>query len=212
VHDIFGVSVFLFVFSAIVFFAPEMGGYFLEYNNFIPADPFQTPLHIAPVWYFTPFYSLLRAVTNELMYVLVACVVIGAALAVTKWKMPTLFKGIVVGGAVVLMAMMLSIDAKFWGVVAMGGGVVILFFLPWLDNCPVKSIRYRPDWHKYLYAVFIIDFLVLGYLGTQPPSEVFNRISQAGTLFYFGFFLLMPWWSRIGTCKPVPSRVTFTAH
>jgi ubiquinol-cytochrome c reductase cytochrome b subunit len=98
VHDIFGVSVFLFVFSAIVFFAPEMGGYFLEYNNFIPADPFQTPLHIAPVWYFTPFYSLLRAVTNELMYVLVACVVIGAALAVTKWKMPTLFKGIVVGG------------------------------------------------------------------------------------------------------------------
>ncbi len=212
VHDIFGVSVFLFVFSAIVFFAPEMGGYFLEYNNFIPANPFQTPLHIAPVWYFTPFYSLLRAVTNELMYVLMACVVVGAALAVTKWKMPALFKAIVVGAAVVVVAMMFTIDAKFWGVVAMGGGVVILFFLPWLDNCPVKSIRYRPDWHKYLYAVFIVDFLILGYLGTQPPSDVFNRISQVGTLFYFGFFILMPWWSRIGTCKPVPSRVTFTAH
>src|SRR5258708_3047452 len=62
VHDIFGVTVFLFLFSAVVFFAPEFGGYFLEYNNFIPADPLKTPSHIAPVWYFTPFYSMLRAV------------------------------------------------------------------------------------------------------------------------------------------------------
>jgi ubiquinol-cytochrome c reductase cytochrome b subunit len=107
---------------------------------------------------------------------------------------------------------MLSIDAKFWGVVAMGGGVVILFFLPWLDNSAVKSIRYRPDWHKYLYAVFVVDFLVLGYLGMQPPSDIGGRISQLGTLFYFGFFLLMPWWSQIGTFKQVPDRVTFTAH
>jgi ubiquinol-cytochrome c reductase cytochrome b subunit len=57
-----------------VFFAPEFGGYFLEYNNFIPADPLKTPLHIAPVWYFTPFYSMLRAITSEMMYVLIACV------------------------------------------------------------------------------------------------------------------------------------------
>jgi ubiquinol-cytochrome c reductase cytochrome b subunit len=212
VHDVFGVSVFLLVFSAIVFFAPEMGGYFLEYNNFIPANPFQTPLHIAPVWYFTPFYSLLRAVTTELMYVLMACVVAGAALAVFKVKMPTLFKGVIVGAAVVIVAMMLSIDAKFWGVVAMGGGVVILFFLPWLDNSAVKSIRYRPTWHKYLYALFVINFLVLGYLGTQAPSEIGGRVSQIGTLFYFGFFLLMPWWSRRGEFKAVPSRVTFAAH
>jgi ubiquinol-cytochrome c reductase cytochrome b subunit len=212
VHDIFGVSVFLFVFSAIVFFAPEMGGYFLEYNNFIPANPFQTPLHIAPVWYFTPFYSMLRAVTTELMYVLMACVVLGAGLAVMKVKMPALFKAVILGGSVVVLAMMMSIDAKFWGVVAMGGGVVILFFLPWLDNSLVKSIRYRPSWHKYLYAVFVVDFLVLGYLGMLPPSEIGGRVSQIGTLFYFGFFLLMPWWSRIGNFKPVPSRVTFTAH
>ena len=108
--------------------------------------------------------------------------------------------------------MMLSIDAKFWGVVAMGGAVVILFFLPWLDNCEVKSMRYRPDWHKYLYAVFVVNFVVLAYLGTQPPSPVGERISQVGTLFYFGFFLLMPWWSRIGESKPVPTRVNFVAH
>ena len=80
VHDILGVSVFLMLFSAVVFFAPELGGYFLEYNNFIPADPLTTPLHIAPVWYFTPFYSMLRAITAEMMYVLVACVVAGAVL------------------------------------------------------------------------------------------------------------------------------------
>lgn len=212
VHDIFSVTVFLFVFSAIVFFAPEMGGYFLEYNNFIPANPFQTPAHIAPVWYFTPFYSLLRAVTTELMYVLMLCLVVSAALAVLKSRLAVIFKGVIAVGAVVLLAMMWSIDAKFWGVVAMGGGVVILFFMPWLDNSPVKSIRYRPDWHKYLYAVFVVNFLVLGYLGTQAPSPVFNRIAQAGTLFYFSFFLLMPWWSRMGTPKPVPDRVTFKAH
>ena len=212
VHDIFGIGVFLIVFTAIVFFAPEMGGYFLEYNNFIPADPFKTPLHIAPVWYFTPFYSMLRAVTAEMMYALIACVLAGAALGVTKIKMPNLFKGIIVGGALAVVTMMLAIDAKFWGVVAMGGGVVILFFLPWLDNSEVKSIRYRPDWHKYIYAVFVVDFVVLGYLGMLPPSDIGGRVAQLGTLFYFGFFLLMPWWSRIGKSKPVPDRVTFKAH
>ncbi len=212
VHDILGVGVFLMAFSAIVFFAPELGGYFLEYNNFIPADPFQTPLHIAPVWYFTPYYSMLRAVTSEMMVALMACVVLGAGLALLKGKLANILKIVILGGAVVVLAAMLLIDAKFWGVVAMGGGVVVLFFLPWLDNSPVKSIRYRPGWHKYLYALFVINFLVLGYLGMLPPSAIGGRISQAGTLFYFGFFLLMPWWSRVGEPKPVPDRVTFTAH
>jgi ubiquinol-cytochrome c reductase cytochrome b subunit len=212
VHDIFAVSMFLMVFSAVIFFAPEFGGYFLEYNNFIPADPLQTPLHIAPVWYFTPFYSMLRAITTEMVYVLIVCVVGGALLSIVKFKMPTLFKGVILAVAAVVSVMLVSIDAKFWGVVAMGGAVVILFFLPWLDYSPVKSIRYRPDWHKYLYGVFVINFFILAYLGTQPPSAVGERVSQVGTLFYFGFFLLMPWWSRLGKAKPVPTRVTFAAH
>jgi len=212
VHDIMGVSGFLLVFSAIIFFAPEFGGYFLEYNNFIPADPLKTPLHIAPVWYFTPFYSMLRAITSEMMYALIACVLAGAFFGATRANLANIFKGAIVGAAVVVSMLMLSIDAKFWGVVVMGGAVVILFFLPWLDHCEVKSIRYRPDWHKYMYGVFVINFVVLAYLGVQPPSPIGERVSQVGTLFYFGFFLLMPWWSRIGQTKPVPDRVTFTPH
>ncbi len=212
VHDIFMVSIFLMVFTAIIFFAPEAGGYFLEYNNFIPADPLKTPLHIAPVWYFTPFYSMLRAITDQMKVVLELCVAGAALFSVIKFKMPNLFKGVILGAAVVVIAMMLNTDAKFWGVVIMGGAVVILFFLPWLDHSPVKSIRYRPDWHTYLYGIFVVNFVVLAYLGTQPPSPVGERVSQVGTLFYFGFFLLMPWWSRLGEAKPVPARVNFAAH
>ncbi len=212
VHDILGVAVFLIAFTAIVFFAPEFGGYFLEYNNFIPADPLKTPLHIAPVWYFTPFYSMLRAITSEMMYALIACVVAGALLGVLKLRAGAIWKLVILGGALVVSALMLAIDAKFWGVVVMGGAVIILFFLPWLDFSPVKSIRYRPGWHKYVYGLFIINFLILGYLGVQPPSPIGERVSQVGTLFYFGFFLLMPWWSRIGDFKPVPDRVNFAAH
>jgi ubiquinol-cytochrome c reductase cytochrome b subunit len=212
VHDLLGVSLFLMVFSAIVFFAPEFGGYFLEYNNFIPADPLKTPPHIAPVWYFTPFYSMLRATTDQMVYVLAALTVLGAGLAVMRGLVSGLLKTVVIAGAVVLAALLLTFEAKFWGVVVMGGAVIILFFLPWLDYCPVKSIRYRPDWHKWVYAVFVVNFVILGYLGVQAPSPIGERVSQIGTLLYFGFFLLMPWWSRLGQCKPVPERVTFEAH
>ena len=155
---------------------------------------------------------MLRAITSEMMYALIACVVGGAFLGVKNIKMPAIAKNAVIGAALVVVLLMLSIDAKFWGVVVMGGAVIILFFLPWLDKCEVTSIRYRPDWHKYLYAVFVVNFIVLAYLGVQPPSPVGERVSQVGTLFYFGFFLLMPWWSRLGQTKPVPDRVTFTPH
>jgi ubiquinol-cytochrome c reductase cytochrome b subunit len=212
VHDVLGVSVFLMVFCAIIFFAPELGGYFLEYNNFIPADPLKTPAHIAPVWYFTPYYSMLRATTDDLVNVL--CVIIGLAAVASfvKLKASTLIKGAILIGAVVVIGLLKTFDAKFWGVVVMGGAVIILFFLPWLDFSPAKSIRYRPTWHKYLYGVFVVFFLVLGYLGIQPPSTLGTLVSQVGTLFYFGFFLLMPWWSQLGTFKPVPDRVVFHAH
>jgi ubiquinol-cytochrome c reductase cytochrome b subunit len=212
VHDIMGVSVFLLAFTAVIFFAPEMGGYFLEYNNFVPADPLKTPAHIAPVWYFTPYYSILRAITTEFLtwgltpflLVYLAVVWLSSTRALSK-LIATIAVGALVVGFMVL-------DAKFWGVVAMGAAVLVFFSLPWIDNSRVKSIRYRPDWHKYMYAMFVVVFIVLGYFGVQAPSAIGERISQVGTLLYFGFFLFMPWWSEIGEFKPVPDRVTFAPH
>lgn len=212
VHDVFGVCLFLMVFSAILFFAPEFGGYFLEYNNFIPADPLKTPVHIAPVWYFTPFYSMLRAITDDMKYVFYAAIVVPVVWSILKGSGSALMKGALALVAAGLIALVWNLDAKFWGVVIMGAAVVILFFLPWLDNSPVRSIRYRPDWHKYLYAVFVIVFFILGYLGIQASSPIKTLVSQIGTVFYFGFFLLMPWWSAQGTFKTPPERVTFSAH
>ncbi len=212
VHDIMGVGVFLFLFSAVVFLAPEMGGYFLEYNNFIPADPLKTPAHIAPVWYFTPYYSMLRAVTDDMVKVLVGLVGVAGVLAFLKGGLSGIWKLVPLVGAAVVAGLLLVFDAKFWGVVVMGVAVLILFFLPWFDRSPVRSIRYRPSWNKWLYGIFVVNFFVLGYLGIKPPSTIGTLVSQIGTLFYFGFFLLMPWWSRIGEFKPVPDRVVFQPH
>jgi ubiquinol-cytochrome c reductase cytochrome b subunit len=212
VHDILGVAVFLLAFSAVIFFAPEMGGYFLEFNNFIPADPLKTPAHIAPVWYFTPYYSILRAITSEFLtwgltpFLLVYLAVVW----MSKTRPLSKLIATLAVGALVLGFMLL--DAKFWGVVAMGVSVLIFFAMPWIDNSPVKSIRYRPDWHKYVYALFVVVFIVLGYFGVQAPSMIGERISQLCTLLYFAFFLFMPWWSAMGESKRVPERVTFAPH
>jgi len=177
VKDIFGLSVFLIVFAAIVFFAPEMGGYFLEHNNFIPADPLKTPAHIAPVWYFTPFYSILRAV-------------------------PPMF------------------GSQFPGVLAMGAAVAILFALPWLDKSPVRSIRYRGGVYKVWLALFVISFLLLGYLGVEPTNvwgqfgawldgaDRATVVARICTAIYFLFFILMPFYTKREKTKPEPTRVT----
>jgi ubiquinol-cytochrome c reductase cytochrome b subunit len=226
VHDVMAVTVFLIVFTAVVFFAPEMGGYFLEYNNFIPADSLKTPPHIAPVWYFTPFYSILRATTSDFMAYLMAGVVAYVALLLLKSRRSGVFKlaSIVVGAAVI--TGMAIFDAKFWGVVLMGVSVMILGGLPWLDHAQVKSIRYRPGWHKYIYILFAMAFLTLGYLGVKPPgvwgslhvgehiilTDISQTVSQVCAFIYFGFFLLMPWWSAAGRFTQVPERVTYHPH
>ena len=212
VHDIMVVAVFLIVFSAIIFFAPEMGGYFLEYNNFLPADSLKTPPHIAPVWYFTPFYSILRATTSQFVYALIAGTVAYVGLIVLKTRLASTLKMVAAVVGLVFIAALLFFDAKFFGVVLMGVSVMILFTLPWLDLSPVKSIRYRPGWHKYVYGVFFVTFVILGYLGIQPPTDTRTLVAQIGTLIYFSFFLLMPWWSAMGTFKRVPDRVTFEPH
>jgi ubiquinol-cytochrome c reductase cytochrome b subunit len=165
VKDIVGVVGFFILFLAVVFFLPDFFGYFLERPNFEPANPLKTPDHIAPVWYFTPFYAMLRAVPS--------------------------FAG-----------------TQVWGVLVMGAALVILFFLPWLDRSPVKSIRYKGPIFKTAIAIFVVSFVVLGYLGTQPATALATLMAQIFTALYFLFFLLMPVYSRIDKTKPVPERVT----
>jgi ubiquinol-cytochrome c reductase cytochrome b subunit len=207
VKDTFGVAVFLVIFAIVVFFAPEMGGYFLEANNFIPADPLKTPLHIAPVWYFTPYYSILRAITENFMWVIALGIVAMAALI--AWSVKNLRVRVAVGVlALLLLWGCYYFEAKVWGVVLMGVSVMIFFLLPWLDRSPVKSIRYKGPITKGALALFLLAFFVLGYLGTEAVTSGRTLSAQIGTAVYFLFFFLMPWWSKMDKCKPEPHRVT----
>jgi ubiquinol-cytochrome c reductase cytochrome b subunit len=165
VKDTMGIAAFLLVFSAVIFFAPTVGGLFLESANFEPANPLQTPPHIAPVWYFTPYYAMLRAVPS--------------------------FAG-----------------TQVWGVLVMGSAIVVLFFLPWLDRSPVKSIRYRGPLYKVALGIFSASFIILGVCGMRPPSGIYPLLAKICTALYFAFFLLMPWYTKIDSVKPVPERVT----
>jgi ubiquinol-cytochrome c reductase cytochrome b subunit len=195
----------------ILFFAPEGGGYFLEYNNFIPADPLKTPPHIAPVWYFTPYYSILRACTEDFMIFLALGV---AAYVVLIWRTVADSRVRVAAAAVgaVLIFFMkgpaeVVLDPKVWGVALMGLGAMAFAFLPWLDRSPVKSIRYKGPLAKFALALFVIAFFELGYLGTLSVTEGRTIAGQIGTFVYFAFFLLMPWYSRMDKTKPEPERV-----
>src|SRR3546814_833235 len=155
---------------------------------------------------------MLRATTSDFTWVLSAGAVIAAVALFAKGKLSGFWRIATPIILLIIAVLMKTLEAKFWGVVTMGGSVVVLFFLPWLDHSPVKSIRYRPTWHKFFYAIFIVDFLVLGVIGTKAPNATLNVISQIGTMIYLGFFLLMPVWSRLGKFKQVPDRVKFHAH
>ena len=161
--DLVAIIVFAIIFSGVVFFAPEMGGYFLEHANFEPANLMKTPEHIAPVWYFTPFYAILRAVPS---------------------------KGL--------------------GAFLMLSAIVLLFFMPWLDRCKVKSIRYRGWQFKVALGCLVVSFVALGFLGLQPATElVYVYAARVFGVIYFGFFLLMPWYTALEKTKPVPERVVY---
>ena len=161
VKDIVGVAVFLIIFSCSVSFVPTMGGYFIEPDNFIPANPMVTPLEISPVWYMTPFYAMLRAIPD-----------------------------------------------KLFGLMTMAAAVAIMFVLPWLDRSRVRSIRYKGNLSKMAITLFVISFVGLGYLGSEPVSTLYTLLARIFTVIYFAFFLLMPIYSRMETTKPLPERVT----
>lgn len=162
VKDTFGLAVFLIFFASVVFFMPDFFGLFLEAPNFVPANPMQTPEHIAPVWYMTPYYAVLRAIPNKLL-----------------------------------------------GVLAMVGSIFILFLLPWLDRSPVRSIRYRGWMYKTALSLFVISFISLGYLGMNEPTPNKILLARLFTAVYFGFFFLMPIYSKLDKTKTEPERVTY---
>ena len=207
VKDLFGATVFLLVFSVIMFFAPELGGYFLEHNNFIPADPLKTPEHIAPVWYFTPYYSVLRATTDELKWVIGIAVILFMIWGLLR-RRSNRTRVVLLGIGVVLLAGLYYVEAKVWGVALMGAAVVVFAFLPWLDRSPVKSIRYKGWMYKLALFLFVMAFIVLGYLGMEVPTPTLTRMAQVFTVVYFAFFLLMPWYTSIDKTSPEPARVT----
>ena len=160
--DLVAIIIFLILYFAAVFYAPEMGGLFLEVDNFEPADPLKTPEHIVPSWYFTPYYAILRAIPNAAL---------GAVFLVTA--------------------------------------VLLFVFLPWLDRCSVKSIRYRGWQYKVALFSFVVSFIVLGYLGMQPATGVYVLLARIFTIIYFAFFLLMPFYTKLEKTKPLPHRVVY---
>jgi ubiquinol-cytochrome c reductase cytochrome b subunit len=159
--DIMAMLIFLVIFFTIVFFFPDVGGYFLEPANAEPANPLVTPPHITPLWYMAPFYCILRTIPN-----------------------------------------------KNLGIFCMFASIGILFFLPWLDRSPVRSIRYKGVVSRIALTVMVLSFISLGYLGLQELTWLNQCIAQLALCCYFAYFLFMPIYSRIETPRPLPSRIT----
>ena len=171
IKDLFGLGVFMLVFMGFVFFAPN---FFVEPDNYIKANPMQTPTHIVPEWYLTPFYAILRAITFDI------------------WFIP----------------------AKLIGVIAMFGSVLILVLVPWLDTSKVRSARYRPI-YKQVYWFFVIDCIVLGWVGFNSPDAMFMgavsflRIGQVATAYYFLHLLVvMPVLGKLERPRSPPESIS----
>jgi ubiquinol-cytochrome c reductase cytochrome b subunit len=162
--DGFGLGVFLIIFAALLFFAPNYLGHA---DNYIPANPLSTPAHIVPEWYFWPFYAILRAFTVDFI-----------------------------------------IPAKLWGVLAMFGSILLLFFLPWLDRSPVRSANFRPM-YRTLFWLLVVDVLVLGFCGGAPAEPAYIIASQIAAAYYFLHFLvLVPIVSALERPRPLPNSIT----
>ena len=179
VKDIVGVVVFLALFAIVVFFLPEMGGYFLEANNFIPADPLKTPQHIAPVWYFTPYYAMLRAVPSFLGTQVWGVMVMACAVLIF-FALPWLDKGPVKsiryrGGLY-----------KAW----LAAFVVSFLVLGYLGTVPITV------WGQFVGGS--------PFYGADKATVV----ARVLTVVYFLFFLLKPWYTARDRTTPVPERTT----
>ena len=165
IKDAFGLCIFLLIYAAFVFFAPNSLGH---PDNYIPANPLVTPPHIVPEWYFLPFYAILRAITFDIFWI---------------------------------------IPAKLGGVIAMFGSIAVLFLLPWLDTSRVRSARFRPI-YKWLFWVFVVDCIILGYVGANPPEGWLPTIGLLATLYYFAHFLIiLPLLGKLERPLPLPDSI-----
>ena len=180
VKDLMGLTVFLIIFAAIIFFAPEMKGYFLEANNFIPANPLVTPSHIAPVWYFTPFYSILRAVPPILNSQFPGVAAMGLSVLIlffVPWLDRSKAKSIRYKGPLF----------KRW----IATFVISFFVLGYLGTVPSNI------WGQFSSVIPLIG-----------GTDIATIVARIFTVLYFAFFLLMPFYSKKDKTKPVPKRVT----
>jgi len=180
VKDLMGLTVFLIIFAAIIFFAPEMKGYFLEANNFIPANPLVTPSHIAPVWYFTPFYSILRAVPPILNSQFPGVAAMGLSVLILffiPWLDRSKVKSIRYKGPLF----------KRW----IATFVISFFVLGYLGTVPSNI------WGQFSSVIPLIG-----------GTDIATIVARIFTVLYFAFFLLMPFYSKKDKTKPVPKRVT----
>jgi len=139
VKDLFGVTVFVFIFSLFIYFAPNYLGH---PDNYIEANPMVTPAHIVPEWYFLPYYAILRSIPNKLA-----------------------------------------------GVIAMAVSLLVFLVLPLINTSEIRSSFFRPIYRK-LYWFFVLDCVVLGWIGGQTPESPYIEIGQIGTAYYFSFILI----------------------
>ena len=153
--------------------------FFSEPDNYVEANPMLTPAHIVPEWYFLPFYAILRAVPDNL-----------------------------IGGWTTSWLGFIIIEAKLGGVIAMFGSVLILFVVPWLDFSPVRSARFRPI-YKQFFWVFVVDCVVLGWVGANAPEGFFVIIGRIATAYYFAHFIIvMPLIAMFETPRPLPQSIS----
>jgi quinol-cytochrome oxidoreductase complex cytochrome b subunit len=138
--DLFAIYCFFFFFGIFIFYLPNLLGH---PDNYIPANPMQTPAHIVPEWYFLPFYAVLR-----------------------------------------------SIPDKLGGVAAMGGALLILLLIPFINTSQIRSTKFRPIF-KFFYWLLVADFIILGWVGQKPVTDIYVLIGQIATVYYFLFFIFL---------------------
>jgi ubiquinol-cytochrome c reductase cytochrome b subunit len=155
-----------------------MPNYLGHPDNYIEANPLVTPAHIVPEWYFLPFYAILRAFDGDVWVVILTSFLTGGI-----------------------------IDAKFFGVLAMFGAIVVMALAPWLDTSSVRSGRYRPMF-KWWFWLFVVNFFVLMWAGAMPAEGIYPYIALIGSAYWFAYFLvILPLLGVIEKPLPQPDTI-----